>query len=203
MLQKIAGYYSEKIKTNGPSHRGVDWNSVESQVLRFEQLMKIIPPGEAEPYSILDFGCGYGALLTYLQSHQGEFDYTGLDISDEMLNQARSKHMSTKSEWITSLESGVTFDYIVASGVFNVKLDIGEEQWEDYIFTTLDMFNRVATRGFSFNLLTNYADVEFMTDKLYYASPEQLFAHCKQNFSRSVSLLHDYPLYEFSILVRK
>lgn len=203
MLEKVAGYYSEKIRTNGPSHRGVDWNSVESQVLRFEQLMKIVQPGNTNPHSILDFGCGYGALLNYLQNRQDHFDYTGLDISDEMLIQARSKHVNTKSQWVRNLEPGTTFDYIVASGVFNVKLDIAEQQWEDYILTTLNMFNEISTKGFSFNMLTNYADAEFMVDRLYYASPERFFSHCKQNFSSSVSLLHDYPLYEFSILVRK
>jgi hypothetical protein len=29
------------------------------------------------------------------------------------------------------------------------------------------------------------------------------FDHCKRNFSRQVALLHDYGLWEFTILVRK
>jgi len=38
---------------------------------------------------------------------------------------------------------------------------------------------------------------------LYYADPIFLFEHCRRTFSRFVSLIHDYPLYEFTILVRK
>jgi hypothetical protein len=32
--------------------------------------------------------------------------------------------------------------------------------------------------------------------------PLRLFDHCKRTFSPDVALLHDYPLWEFTILVR-
>jgi hypothetical protein len=42
-----------------------------------------------------------------------------------------------------------------------------------------------------------------MRPDLYYADPLFLFDYCKTKFSTLVSLIHDYPLYEFTILVRK
>jgi hypothetical protein len=42
-----------------------------------------------------------------------------------------------------------------------------------------------------------------MRPDLYYADPRAIFDHCKRTFSRWVALLHDYGLYEFTILVRK
>jgi hypothetical protein len=42
-----------------------------------------------------------------------------------------------------------------------------------------------------------------MQDYLYYADPRVLFDHCKTRYSKNVALLHDYGLYEFTILVRK
>jgi hypothetical protein len=42
-----------------------------------------------------------------------------------------------------------------------------------------------------------------MRDDLYYADPLFFFDYCKTRFSRFVTLIHDYPLYEFTILVRK
>ena len=39
-----------------------------------------------------------------------------------------------------------------------------------------------------------------MKDYLFYADPCQLFDYCKQNFSKQVALLHDYRLYEFTII---
>ena len=55
--------------------------------------------------------------------------------------------------------------------------------------------------GFSFNLLTSYVDWE--EDHLYYGDPGVFFEYCKRKHSRFVTLLHDYPLYEWTIAVRK
>ena len=56
--------------------------------------------------------------------------------------------------------------------------------------------------GFGFNVLTLYSDADKRRADLYYADPLELFTHCRLTFSRFVTLLHDYPLYEFTLLVR-
>ncbi|RYZ15439.1 MAG: hypothetical protein EOO70_06815 [Myxococcaceae bacterium] len=58
-------------------------------------------------------------------------------------------------------------------------------------------------KGFAFNCLTSYSDPPFMRDYLHYADPCFYFDLCKRTYSRQVSLLHDYGLYEFTLLVRK
>jgi hypothetical protein len=60
----------------------------------------------------------------------------------------------------------------------------------------------LARRGFAFNALTSYADSEKKRADLYYADPGYWFDFCKRGHSRRVTLLHDYPLYEFTLLVR-
>ena len=63
-LVEIGRYYSGKLAAHGASPRGVDWNSSESQHLRFTQLVRIC---EADArFSLNDIGCGYGALLDHL-----------------------------------------------------------------------------------------------------------------------------------------
>jgi hypothetical protein len=52
-------------------------------------------------------------------------------------------------------------------------------------------------------MLTSYADREKQRSDLYYADPMFFFDYCKRRFSPRIALLHDYPLYEFTILVRK
>ena len=42
-----------------------------------------------------------------------------------------------------------------------------------------------------------------MRPDLYYADPCRLFDLCKRRYAKNVALLHDYGLYEFTILVRK
>ena len=84
-----------------------------------------------------------------------------------------------------------------------MKLDAADGAWREHALTTLDRLDALSTRGFSFNMLTSYSDPERMRPDLYYANPGELFDHCKRRYSRWVALLHDYGLYEFTILVRK
>jgi hypothetical protein len=94
-------------------------------------------------------------------------------------------------------------DYCVASGIFNVRLDTPDQVWLEYILSTIERIDQLGRRGFALNALTSYSDAEKMRPDLYYADPLLLFDHCKRRYSRQVALLHDYPLYEFTLLVRK
>jgi SAM-dependent methyltransferase len=202
ILDGVRHYYGGKVSQFGPTPRGADWNSRESQVLRFEQLLKVAhDPG---PLSLNDYGCGYGALLDYLADRGYVFRYTGYDISREMINEARKNHGRRAGCRFLATRSRLTAaDYTVASGIFNVRLSTPDDVWRDYIYSTLHDFNGLSEKGFAFNALTSYADRERMRTDLYYADPALLFDYCKRHFSRFVSLIHDYPLYEFTILVRK
>jgi SAM-dependent methyltransferase len=196
--RRVADYYTGKLREHGPTHQGVDWNSAESQELRFEQFLRIVP-GDA-PVSVLDYGCGYGAFAEYLEAQGVELAaYTGYDVSDEMVATARER-----SRWAFTTDRGelAPAGVTVASGVFNVRVDTDEETWRDYTLETIGELAALSRRGLGFNMLTRYSDPERMTDRLYYGDPAFSFDWCKRNLSRQVALLHDYGLYEFTILVR-
>lgn len=199
---RVQRYYSEKVHTHGATARGVDWNSPESQRLRFSQLARIIDP--RRPFTINDFGCGYGALFDYLNEEKYSFQYAGFDISEQMIAVASQTHASSARALFVNRQTGLAgADYTVASGIFNVRLETPAPEWERYVLDTLDAINGLSQRGFAFNVLTKYSDPEFIRPDLYYADPLFLFDYCKRTFSRFVSLIHDYPLYEFTVLVTK
>jgi SAM-dependent methyltransferase len=198
----VARYYTAKLEEHGTSARGVDWNGEASQTLRFDQLMRIVDV--AGGFSINDLGCGYGALVDYLDARGFEVDYAGIDISDEMaLAGARRFEGRANTKFICGARLNRKADYSVASGIFNVRMDTPDSAWADYIEATLDLLNSGSRRGFSFNCLTSYSEPSKMRAELYYANPCTLFDLCKHRYSKSVALLHDYGLYEFTILVRK
>jgi hypothetical protein len=87
------------------------------------------------------------------------------------------------------------------SGTFNVRFEATDEEWGAFVADKLAEIDRHSRHGFAFNLLSTYVDWKQPT--LYYADPLHWFDHCKRNFSKQVALLHDYPLYEWTILVRK
>jgi SAM-dependent methyltransferase len=199
LVRRVDAYYTARIREHGPTARGVDWNSAESQALRFDQLLSVCC--WSGPFSINDFGCGYGALVDHLVDRGARFDYTGHDVSADMIEQARRRHGDRA--FVGSVDGLTVADYTVASGIFNVRLDVQIAVWEEYVHETLKTIDRLSSRGFAFNMLTKYSDADRMRPDLYYGDPCRLFDHCKRTFSRQVALLHDYGLYEFTIRVRK
>jgi SAM-dependent methyltransferase len=203
LLDEVATYYAGKLAEHGDTPRGVDWNGEESQMVRFEQLCKIIDPKKSN-FSINDVGCGYGALLDYLRDKHSTCTYVGVDISREMIEAATQRHLgANQARFITSEEPDQMADYGIASGIFNVRLGRTDAEWFDYLQGTLDVLDRTSSLGFAFNCLTSYSDEEKKRDYLYYADPCRLFDLCKRRYSRQVALLHDYGLYEFTILIKK
>ena len=203
IIKKVSDYYTKKIIENGVSANGVDWNGKESQYLRFEQLSKVLEWHLNSKISLIDFGCGYGEFINFLRTKNAEFAYFGLDISEKMLEEARKQHNQTNLQFFRKIEDCGERDFLIASGVFNVRDKFSDADWKEYIEQNLQVFNQFAKKGFAFNMLTSYSDKPFMKDYLYYANPLYFFDYCKKHFSKNVALLHDYDLYEFTLLVRK
>ena len=203
-MNQIRSYFAGKLEQHGATPRGVDWNSTDSQETRFSQLAKVINhPGNS--FSLLDFGSGFGSFYDYLISRKAAIKkYVGFDIVEGMVVKGRQMHSATTGvEFFSKDEDLRCCDYVVASGIFNIKLDTPQDDWTEYVIKTLSRMNELATRGFSFNLLTSYSDAEFMRPDLYYADPGLIFDVCKRSFAKNVAILHDYGLYDFTVIVRK
>ncbi|WP_428026088.1 class I SAM-dependent methyltransferase [Arcobacter sp.] len=198
--QNINKYYTDKINQYGVTPKGVDWNSEESQFIRFDQLSKVIT---CTGFSINDIGCGYGKYTDYLESKFKDFSYVGYDLSEDMIISAQKKYPHYKFIKTNIQDEIQVSDYSIASGIFSVKMQHLEYEWLSYILSTLENLNNKSKKGFSFNMLTKYSDKEYMRNDLYYADPLFIFDYCKRNFSKDIALLHDYNLYEFTVIVRK
>jgi SAM-dependent methyltransferase len=202
LLIEVAEYYTSKLAQHGETPQGVDWNGEESQILRFEQLSKIVDT--STHFSVNDLGCGYGALYDFLAQKYELFAYAGFDVSANMIRSAEQRYYDTSNaRFVLANEPEQLADYGVASGIFNVRLGRSDDEWWVHLEATLDILDRTSRFGFAFNCLTSYSDADRMRDYLYYADPCALFDLCKRRYSRNVALLHDYGLYEFTILVRK
>ena len=200
-LYQVKAHFDKCIQEYGATPRGVDWNSDESQQIRFDQLLRLI---REDSHSILDYGCSYGALADYLDLKGFSLDYYGFDILQSAIDLARKLHADYPGRTFFSDKAQLPVcDYVVSSGIFNYRADVSDSEWTDYILSTLHEFDKLSTKGFGSNFLTIYSDADKMRPHLYYADPLFLFDYCKRNFSRDVAILHDYELYDFTILVRK
>ncbi|MCE3241612.1 MAG: class SAM-dependent methyltransferase [Deltaproteobacteria bacterium] len=201
-LDKLRRFFSEKIACHGPTPAGADFNSETAQTIRFGQFVRLLDL--STPFSMIDFGCGYGALIAYLLERGFPLRrYVGFDIAPEMIEAAHSLVPGgMEAKLTTEVEEIGTADFTIASGIFNMKFEVDATTWRHHIVQTLDTLARASVRGFAFNMLTIYSDQEKMRPDLYYGDPSWFFDHCKRRFSRNVALLHDYELYDWTMAVK-
>ncbi|MET4445530.1 SAM-dependent methyltransferase [Bradyrhizobium sp. GM2.2] len=201
ILSNVAAYYSARLEAHGATPRGVDWNGTESHQLRHRQFLRLVR--HDQDGSIIDLGCGFGDFLGYLRAagHRGHF--RGYDVAPSMIKAARELHGEGDDRcWHVGASPNETADFAIASGIFNVRGDVGEKVWLDYIRKTLDVLACAGRKGFGFNVLSLSSDTDRRRRNLYYADPSEMLSYCLSRYGRSVALLQDYGLYEFTVLVR-
>jgi SAM-dependent methyltransferase len=198
----IERYYTAKIARHGPTPLGVDWASAPTQELRFVQLLKVCDL--AQPVSLNDIGCGYGALLGFLdQRFPGKVDYLGVDLSPLMIAESRRlwAHRA-RSAFVAGHAPGRKADYSVASGIFNVKLSQPLDLWMQFVQAALDDMHANSRRGFAVNFLAPLEDGISGTPELYRPTPAVWKDYCERKAGCKVEVRENYGMREYTLIAR-
>lgn len=193
--RRTVARYAERLQRLGPVVQALGWRDEVQQQLRFD----VIADGlhDIANASVLDLGCGFGDLYRYLAGRAAGLQYVGCDISPDVLQVARERHPQLRFDLRDILDEPYpdrSFDYVVASGIFNHRI----EDNEGYLERTLGAAFRISARAIAANMTTD--QVDYKDDRLHYFSPEQVLRFCR-SLSRRVALRHDYPLFEFTVFV--
>lgn len=202
-LSEIEKLYTNNLQELGSGPKALGWKTKEEQNLRFFKLTSNLL-NKSQNLTINDYGCGFGELLNWLLANEFKVSsYDGYDISSNIISKTKKnlQNLDLDSHLHNSSLISSTSDYTIVSGTFNVKMQNTESEWTEFIIKTLKEINTHSIKGFSFNLLSSYVDWKEPT--LYYGDPLFWFDFCKTNFSKKVNLIHDYPLYEWTIMVKK
>jgi SAM-dependent methyltransferase len=200
--EKIAGYYRRRLEEHGATPRGVDWKDEASQRLRLDVLLDLAAPGPDD--SVLDVGCGYGEFLRTLRARGHRGTFVGYDLEPAMIDAARRVHGGdARAEFLCGPAIPRRADWVVASGIFNVRPGIDDAMWRDHVaLVTANMWD-AAARGIAFNCLSLHSDADRRAAHLHYADPGETIGRCGRTMSRHVALRQDYGLWEFTIAVRR
>jgi SAM-dependent methyltransferase len=199
---RVEDYYAAKLARHGATALGVDWSCTATQWLRFVQLLRICPL--ERPFSLIDLGCGYGALAAFLVERHPEahIHYLGIDLSHAMIRRARRRHRGKPSiRFAVGWSSPHSADYAVASGIMNVMLGYHLSLWESFVRAMLLDLHRMGRRGFAVNFLTA-PSLDALPGQLYCPDPAVWARFCEDEFGRSVELLGNYGMREFTLLAR-
>lgn len=199
-LKVVANYYADKIINYGDTPKGVDWKDEKSQLLRFESFNSLFK--DNKDFVVLDYGCGKGDYFFYLKKRFKKIHYFGVDISKEMVDFCKKKFFNEKDCSFSTKSSSIKkkVDYCVASGTFTVKHKFTKKDWCKYVLKEIDKLYKKANKGIGFNLMTSYVD--FKAKHLFYMSPKEILEVMIKKY-RYVDIIHSYPLYEYTVLIRK
>ena len=201
-LDRVAAYFADTLQTHGPTAQGAGWRDYESQELRFSKLIQVTRG--AKKGRVVEVGCGWGAFPLWAARQGYDFEYIGHDISQEMISAARSACQKlTNATFEFGAGPLASVDWAIASGIFNVRLDIPDAVWRKQVDETMDAMATAARLGFAVNFLTGFSDKDRKEPHLYYPQPGEMLDSVMSRYGRTATLLHDYPLYEFTILVHK
>jgi SAM-dependent methyltransferase len=192
--------YNERLAQFGFSEKTLGWSRGKSHV-RFQALTSLWEH-ELNQAKIGDFGCGFGDLYGYLKETADikDFDYTGIDINEKLIEEGR-KYYPEANYWIGDILNEtppLQFDFIFSSGVFNHKFNNGGEY--DFIEKCINRLYQLCNRGIAIDFLSD--KVEYQLEHTFHSSPSKILQIC-YGLTNNVVLRNDFMPYEFTVYLRK
>lgn len=196
---KIIKRYTGRFLEYGYSPKTLGWDKGK-QDIRFNILTSQY---DFNNKSVLDIGCGFGDLNKTLKYKAGNnYKYLGLDIVPVLIKKAKKLYQNSKIDFqccdFLSTELTNQYDYIIASGIFNFKIEA--ENNYSFIENIISKSFHLCRDGLAFDFLSD--KVDYKHDHTFHSSPEQILG-IAYKYSRNVIIRNDYMPFEFSLFIFK
>lgn len=185
---RIIKRHSHSIWLYGHCPQALYWKGSEGQELRFDILLEC---GVKSGDTVLDVGCGFADLYHYMKKKGLEVDYTGIDLSPDVLAAAKGKGPSLnffEGDLFDLDPADQSFDWVFLSGSLNEPLkDNGA-----YVQAILPRMYASCTKGMAFNMLNSeYAWSEQQLHTLQPYDPTEIMAQLNK-LSPHTQIRKDY-----------
>lgn len=193
----IMHFHRQRIADNpDEAVRALGWKKEESQQKRYETLTSI---GDLNRCSVLDVGCGYGDLKSFLDQKFTGGRYLGIDQMPEFIAEAENRYRGESDTFFFCADfSSVIFppvDYVLASGALAYRCD-NPLFYGEMISKMLE----TATKGVAFNML----DAEFFEEgPLLIGHNRETMREFCEYLCDEVHLVRGYLEDDFTIFMKK
>ncbi len=198
-MEHLRNLYRDAYLIHGDSPKSVHWPKGR-QDMRFVALTKNIQ--QEKGFSILDFGCGLAHLYDFLNTKYRDVKYTGADILPEFITADRKKYPNAEFLLIDdAVEIKGKYDYIVASGVFNILFNADVKKHKEKVFEAITSLFNFSNVFLSVNFMTDAVD--FMQEGAYHQNVAELCTFVSANLSKRIVIDQSYMPYEYTITIFK
>jgi len=195
--RRIESHYGPRLRKARRSHEALDWASEATQAARFAVLADNVPLAGR---SLLDVGCGLGDLLAFLTRRGVQADYTGVDLLEPMIAEARRRLPKGRFLCADIFAEDVfgpgTFDVVYCSGTLN--LNLGNNM--AFLRRAVETFFRLSRDVVAFNLLHRRARCD--DERYFYYDPDAVRPLLAEH-AVGVRLFDNYLPNDFTFLCRK
>ena len=202
---RIQTRHKVSIEHYGYQPQALYWSSQQIQFIRFQKLSEILPRNQA--CSLLDVGCGFGDLKVYLEEQGFNIDYTGIDLSEDMVRGAVFQYPGItvfQGDLFDFNPSAKQFDFVLLSGALNevveTELEGTANQQGQYAKAVIRKMFDSCMQGVAFNLLDKRNAWVASRPDLQSFQPEEMADYCK-TFAANVSWQDGYVDNDFTLFL--
>ncbi len=199
-FRAIVRAYDRYLERRAGDARLVGWRSEASQHRKFAEIAELFAD-DGTAFSVYDVGCGLANLYDFLKQRYPLATYKGCDIHPGMTERARLRNPKIDVECRDILRSPprAKYDYVVASGTFNLRLKTGKDRWEAYVKSMLRAFYGSAKRGIAVGFLSSLAENKERRE--YYPSAPELLDFAQRRLSPFAEIRHSGSPGHFALFV--
>lgn len=188
--------YDAAIAKASNRHERVLWGDSVKQYYRFSEMLRHVDRCSA---SVLDIGCGNGELLLFLNAHGFTGEYTGVDINEGLLAEARKRYSGGDFRNLDIMSGAPLeiYDYVVMSGLFNV--DFGQD--ERFIHQFVERMFGLCREKVVLNAISSFATTRH--EGTYYVDPCDMAKYVAASISGKFEIHHGFVPYNFTFVIHK
>jgi SAM-dependent methyltransferase len=187
----VFSYHRNMAALHGPeSSLALGWLTDHDQQVRFKALSGI---ADLNDKTVLDAGCGYADLLSFLSEHNPPAHYYGVEQIPELIDEAQKRYGHISN--VTLIAANFTTaklpqaDYVFASGSLNYG-----SSYPGYIFKAITALFEHCKSGLAFNLLKQVSQKGLIVAY----EPELILTHC-QMLSNKVLFKDGYADEDYTV----
>lgn len=183
--------YHTSFQKYGVSPKSLKWKTQEAAEKRYIALTENI---DFENKSILDLGCGFGDIIPFIENKAKNFNYTGVDITKEFIQEAKElypNHKFIEGDFMN--DELRDFDIILACGPLNsLSIDVSARK------KIIKKFFNKSKKIFAFNMAGGEREEE--RKGIFYVNYLDILKYCL-TLTNKITFKTGYAYKDFTIVM--
>ncbi len=197
-LENVTLRYDALLDRYSDDSRAVGWRDAQSQASKFYEIAQVFAH-EKRSFTVYDVGCGLGNLYDFLKDTNRFARYHGCDINPRMIERARRRHgkLAVDCRDILLAPPRKRYDYVLASGTFNLRMNNSEPAWQKYVERMLRALYGISRHGIAVGFLSTFARHEERDE--FHENPSRILDFVQRALSPLAEIRHSASPGHFAV----